>query len=295
MPTTKSPAKAKTAKATTASLPGVVVTGAGTKPVIVIHAPEKGGKSSGAANFPDPFFFLSHNEAGLETLIDHGQVPETAHMPPFEQWENPNFKPEDPEGPEKPGIIDALKIVLEHGIEQKTLVFDTINGFEDMCYKHVCDKEYFGDWGGERRTGFLAYGRGYGVATNYWRKMIDLLDKIRRRWDKTIVCLAHSLIKTQRNPNGSDYDCWKPDMNDNQWGVLHKLADVIMFIDRVIVVEEDGFRAKAQGGTQRIARCEGSATCVAGNRWGLTEFSCGNSAKEFMTNFTAEVKKARKK
>ena len=271
-------AKVKAAGAAIKSLlTDVRMTGRGLKPAMVIYGPEKSGKTSLAAWSKNPIFAMSSNETGLETLIDYGQLGETANMPAFQSWE------------EFLKFLDRI-LVEEHNFE--TLVLDTLNGFEKMAEAFVTTTEFGGD---TSKRGFLHYMVGYKATTPHWSAMLNLLDQIREEKGMTIIGLCHQQVHSFKNPTGQDYDRYQPQMHERQWGATHQWADLIMFLDTVTVVDEEGSRPKAKGGPQRIARCQKSATWDAGNRYGIKEFSLGNSAEEGWKNFIAAMQKARKK
>ena len=267
-------------KASAARIQGILsdvsTKGRGLRPAMVIHGAEKVGKTSFAAMAKNPVFLMSHGEIGLETLIDHGQLGDVPHLPEIKTW---------------PRLLESCEALRDEDHKFDTAVLDTANGMEDLLYDFVCETEYNGDRG---PRGFLSYMQGYQTATPHWQGMLRILDELREKRNMTVILLCHTQIKSFKNPAGQDYDRYQPQMHARQWGATHKWADVIMFMDTVTVIDEDGNRPKAVGGTQRIARCERSAAWDAGNRYGLKEFSLGNSAAEGWKNFMAAMKKARK-
>ena len=276
MPATESPTRAKAANVQ-ALLAEVRTKGRKLKPCVVVIGEAGRGKTSFSANAKGAVVLQTKGETGLETLIDHGQVKETAHSPEIQTY---------------PEYLNWLDENLNGKHDYKTLVVDTINGAQDLCHQWVCDTEYGGDWG---ERGFTSYMRGYAVATPHWEKMLGILNEIREKRDMGIILCCHSKIATFKNPTGVDYDRYTADMHPKQWAVTHKFADIILFFDTVTVVTEGtGTKGKAQGGTQRVARCEHSATWDAKNRHGFpSEFSLGSSAAEGFTNFMKLFKKGK--
>ena len=61
-------------------------TGSGLPSRGVVYGPEGTGKTSLGCAAPRPVFLMTRGETGLETLIDAGRVPETAHFPEIESW-----------------------------------------------------------------------------------------------------------------------------------------------------------------------------------------------------------------
>jgi len=244
---------------------------------MVFHGPEKIGKTTLAANAKKPVVLMSRGETGLETLIDHDQLPPVSHLPELKTWTE---------------LLEAIEALWSHKHDFQTVVLDTLNGFEEMLYDHVCETEYGGDRG---PRGFLSYMQGYQTATPHWKQLLRGLDKLREEKDMSVIGLCHTLVKPFKNPAGQDYDQYTPQMHPRQWGSLHQCADLIGFINTVVVVDEDGNRAKGKGGTERFMYCEGSAAWIAGNRLGMTKFSLGPDGKQGWKNLVKHLNERKKK
>jgi hypothetical protein len=217
-------------------------------------------------------------ETGLETLIDSGRLSDTSHLPEIQSW---------------PELLRSLESIRTSEHSFKTVVLDTLNGFERLCHEHVCETSFNNDW---TDRGFASYGKGPDVAIPEWISMLSLLDKIRAERKLAIVCLAHTKVKTFKNPEGPDFDRYAVDMNDKTWGVTHKWADMVLFGNFVTeaVKEKGALRAKGKGGRERMLYSERHAAYDAKNRHGLPEeIDCGQSGAEAWTNFVAALKSGR--
>jgi len=254
----------------------VVSTGRGLRPFMVFHGPEKVGKTSLAAQAKNPFFLMSHGEVGLETLIDHGQLPTVPHLPELKSWLD---------------LIEAIQALTDAEHSFDTLVLDTMNGFESMLYEYICHRDYGGEWG---KKGFMNFQEGFRTSTPVWKEMLRKLDTLREKRDMSVIGLCHTEVKSFKNPAGQDYDQYRPQLHTDQWGALHKCADLIGFINTVVVVDEDGARAKGKGGTERWMYCQNSAAAVAGNRLGMTQFPLGTAAPIGWKNLNKNLKEAKK-
>ena len=242
---------------------------------IGLHSVEGFGKTSFAAQAPSPLFLMARGETGLLTLIKNGQLPETPYVPEFQNWTT---------------FLQALDALRTQEHPYKTLVIDAAGGFERLCHEHVCEVSFRGDW---TESGFASYGKGADVSIPEWISMLSILDKIREEKRVGIILLAHTKVKTFKNPEGPDYDRYMVDMNEKTWGVTHKWLDLVLFGNFITeVVKEKGTnRAKGKGGSDRILYTTRSAAYDAKNRHGLPdEIECGNSAAEAWTNFVAAMK-----
>ena len=256
----------------------IQTTGRNLRPRMVLYGGEGDGKTSLAGQGPNPVFAMSRGETGLETLIDRGQLPEIPHFPEIRSWEE---------------LLAAIEELLTQDHSFETFVLDSLNGFEDLLYRHVCDRDFGGD---RSHRGFLNYMQGYSASTPYWEDMLHRLDRLREKKNMAVIGIAHAKVATYKSPTTQDYDRIVPAMHQKQWGVTHKWSDLILLLDRVTVVNEDGNKAKALGGTQRICRAARSATWDAKNRHGLPdEFPLGNSAGESWNIIAKPMKEGKKK
>lgn len=263
------------------TLADISTKGSGLPNRYILYAVEKWGKTSLGAKFPAPIFLQSRGETGLETLMDAGLLPETPHFPEITDWET---------------ALGAVRLLRESDHKYKTLVIDTANGLERLCHEHVCAKYYNSDWG---PNGFAAYGRGYESAATEWRMLLTDLDALRMDRKMTILLLFHAEIKTFKNPEGSDYDRYRPAAHDKTWNLTHKWADVVLFGNYEATVQGDSSnvnrKGKAFGGQIRLLYTQRTAAYDAGNRLGLpVEIEMGNSVDDAWQNFSKAVKEARK-
>lgn len=244
----------------------------------ILHGVEKIGKTSFGAFAPSPVFVETRGENGLETLIDAGRLPEIPHFPEVQTWGE---------------FLGALDTLASEEHKYRTLVIDTINGAERLCHEEVCRRDFGNDFG---EHGFTGYMRGYEIALADWRQMLSALDTLRETRRMSILCLCHTRVKTFKNPEGADYDRWAPDMHDKTWGLTHKWADAILFVNYETFVDEANAKkkGKATSSQERIMFTERHAAYDAGNRFGLpTEIVLGNSGQEAWNAFYSALKAAR--
>lgn len=242
---------------------------------IFFYAAEKWGKTSFACFAPKPIFIMTQGETGLITLLESGQVPETAHFPlACETWSDLQL---------------CARSVLTDKHDFQTLVIDTSNGAERLLASQVLEQEFNSQVAGKQ--GYGSYGKGDQACIPHWMRFLQLLDEIRIKRRMHIILLAHSRIKSVNNPEGDDYDQLRPEGIDKLWTLTHKWADVIAAGTLKIAVKDD----KVQGSvTQRIIRTANTPAVVAGNRYGLpTVIECGNSAQATWSNFQGAMKTAR--
>jgi len=275
----RQPSRLATPAAKRLSLADVSSKGSGLPNRYILHGVEKIGKTSFAAYAPSPIFIETRGENGLETLIDAGRLPEIPHFPEVQTWSE---------------LLSCLDTLTKDEHKYRTVVIDTINGAERLCHEEVCRRDFNNDWG---EHGFTSYQKGYDVSLADWRQMLSMLDTLRETRKMSILCLCHTRVKTFRNPEGADYDRWSPDMNDKTWGLTHKWADAVVFVNfETFVDQKDPKRkGKASDNQQRIMFTERHAAYDAGNRFGLpTEILLGNNGQEAWNAFRNALTEARK-
>ena len=239
---------------------------------IVLHGPGGVGKTSWAAQAPNPVFLLSPGETGLHTLMDSGIVGQMDNIE-VHRWIE---------------YTAALTDLTDQKHDYNTLVVDTIDGIEKMCNHFVCETQFGGDWG-EKGFGSFQKGNEF-VANGPWRQMLAMLDKLRSAKSMRIILLAHTDIANFANPEGPDFNRYVPAMHKKPWGLTFGWADMVLFGYReVAVLKEKGERkARGGGGSTRLMRTEWSAASDAKNRHNLpAEISMGDSPEEAWTNFAA--------
>jgi hypothetical protein len=252
--------------------------GSGLPSRIVLHGTEGIGKSTFGAFAPKPVFAMTNKETGLLTLLDNGLVPATDHFDEIATW---------------PNLLGTINYLLATPRENRTFVLDTINGAERLCFEHVAKLNYQGDW-----EKFINFGKGPNIASNeYWPELLEMLEKLRRDRRMMIILLAHSKVKTFKNPFGDDYDRFVPEMHEKTWGHVAKWADIIMFGNFDVIADKAKGELKAKGKSDgsRSLYTVRSAAYDAKNRHGLpTRISMGKQPHEGWANFAAAMKAVRK-
>jgi hypothetical protein len=218
---------------------------------------------------------MARGETGLETLIDAGRLPEVPHFPELHTWEE---------------TIHVMEMLIAEQHDYKTIVLDTLNGFERLCHESVCARLFNNDWG---KSGFTSYQQGFEASLADWRQLLILLDQLREQKKMAVIALCHSKVMTFKNPEGADYDRYAPDMNQKTWGLTHKWADIVLFANFETVIEDEKKR-KAVGGQTRMMHTERHAAFDAKNRCGLSaELEMGTSGAEAWKAFIEGIKAGR--
>lgn len=218
---------------------------------VVIYGPGGIGKSTFGAQSPHPVFLGPEDGSAL---LDVSRFPQP------ETWHD---------------VLDAVRALTEEPHDFGTLVIDSADWLEPLCWAHVCR---IGDEYGPKRSieGF-GYGKGYVAALETWRVLISGLDALRRKRRMHVVVIAHGEVKPFKNPDaetGGDYDRWQLKLHRLAAGLFAEWCDELAFATfRTFAQKADPSgpdKKRARGvGSERVLYTERRAAFDAKSRHGL--------------------------
>ncbi len=209
---------------------------------LVVDGVEGVGKSTFAAQFPDPLFIDLEN--GTDSMdVKRTQKPES--------WE------------------ELLQIVREVAADPqvcRTLIVDTGDWAEALCVKYICRKyktdglESFG------------YGKGYVYLREEFENLLNELDKVIAAGVNVVVC-AHAQIKKFELPDeAGSFDRYELKMSKNVSPLVREWCDIQLFANfKTYVVSTENKNRKGTGGTKRVMYASHTASWDAKNRHGLPD------------------------
>lgn len=200
-----------------------ITSGAIKKPQkFVVYGPEGIGKSTFAAQFPDPVFI---DTEGSTTHMDVRRFDAPS------SWQM---------------LLDEVGYVIKNPDVCATLVLDTADWAEKLCIDSVLAKY--------QKHGIedFNYGKGYVYIMETFGKLLDLLTEV---IDKgvNVVITAHAKMRKFEQPDEMGaYDRWEMKLSKQVAPIVKEWADIVLFATyKTIVVKEgsgDNAKAKAQGG-----------------------------------------------
>lgn len=194
---------------------------------VVVYGPEGIGKSTFAAQFPDPLFI---DTEGSTKRMDVRRYPKPT------SWEMLFGE-----------IADALK-----NKSCKTLIIDTIDWAEQLCIRAVCAKA------GKNGIEDFGYGNGYVYEKEEFGKLLNLLSEVADA-GINVVLTAHAQMRKFSQPDEvGEYDRWELKLGKKTGSQISPLvkewADMVLFCNYktfAVAVDKDAKKFKAQGG-QRV-------------------------------------------
>ncbi|WP_217968677.1 ATP-binding protein [Adlercreutzia caecimuris] len=218
---------------------------------VVVYGVEGIGKTTLAAQFPDPLFVDTEGGSGHMDVARVDPAPKS--------WEA------------------LLQTVDEVRAERpcSTLVIDTADWAERLCQQHVCGK------GGKASIEDWGYGKGYVMMAEEFGRLLDKLTGLAEAGIH-VALLAHSEVRKFEEPNEAGaYDRWELKLSKASQKKIAPLvkewADAVLFLNYKQIVENvarDGQapKLKARGG-RRVIYAAHHPCWDAKNRWGMPDES----------------------
>ena len=210
--------------------------------IIGVHG---GGKSSLAAQAPNPFFFdFEEGTDSLDVYRNESPITSTSEL------------------------IGGINWLLHNEHDRFSVVLDTV----DWCNDNIVTKNVRGGKPlNEAKGGF---GKGKEAVADDWHLILAHLDNLRRVRNIGTILLAHAKVTKVNDPIVGTYDKYTSDMPEGLDGLLQEWADEVFFIRHKVFTrtEELGFNRErtlaSTAGEREILTCD-SASASAKNRCGL--------------------------
>jgi len=173
-------------------------------------------------------------------------------------------------------VLAALTELRLQPHDFETVVIDSLDWLERLIWDRVCQE--FNVKNIEKADG--GYARGYMHALTYWREVIDLLDLLRNQREMVVLLIAHAKVEKFEDPEAPPYDRYSPRLHKHAASLVTEWCDAVLFATRKFrtASEDAGFGRKrtiahaiGKDGGDRILRTVGGPSCVAKNRYCLTE------------------------
>lgn len=213
---------------------------------VVIYGPEGIGKTTLAAQFPDPLF------VDVEGGTSHYDVARVDPAPA--SWQ---------------ALLDTVRAVKAER-PCATLVLDTADWAEDMCLRSLCAEH---KWQSIETPG---YGKGYTFLAESFGRLLDALSDVAEAGVNVVVCAHAQMRKFEQPDEAAGYDRWELKLQKKNAPMLKEWADAVLFLNWKTTVEVVGEGKSAKGKARNARRtmfAQHHACWDAKNRWGLPEES----------------------
>lgn len=214
---------------------------------VVVYGPEGIGKSTFAAQFPDPLFI---DTEGSTKDMDVARTPDPT------SWSM---------------LMEQVEYVRANPGLCRTLVVDTIDWAEQMCVEHVCAKH--------QKDGLesFGYGTGYVYTKEEFGRFLNRLSDVIKA-GVNVVLTAHAQMRKFEQPDEMGaYDRWELKLGKKTTSqtspLVKEWSDLLLFANYKtysVAVDDKGKKRKAQGGS-RVMYTAHHPCWDAKNRYGLPE------------------------
>jgi len=219
---------------------------------ILLYGIEGIGKTTFALQFPKPMAVLPLREPGFSNLEMMGDVPPGAIASNIKTYED-------------------LTTSLQY-LEAKTIVIDSISGFQEMLIEHVVQNDYNGS-----RSHFDSYSQGLRkTCPQYVASFIDQLE-FQVKKGTNIIIIAHRQVDVDPDASGPDTKIVIPYGDHAIYGPFLKWASAILFMSGKKEIE---IATKTTGRGDNFQVLEGKAGRVS--RMMYTSFSGNHVAKNLL-------------
>lgn len=201
------------------------------------------GKSTFAAQFPDPLFI--DVEGGTKQL-------DVSRFPQPQTWAE---------------LLDMVDAVLEEPEICRTLVIDTIDRSEALLTDQLLMEgkvDSIEKYGG-------GYGKGYTALAERFSK--DLLSRLDRLIAKgvNVTLIAHAAMRKLESPDDPPFDRWELKVSKKIAPLVKEWTDILLFMNYEFMVVEENGRNRAKGKAKRSMHTTHRPTYDAKNRFGLPD------------------------
>lgn len=231
-------------------------------PKVLLYGTAGIGKTTWAACAPEPIFLFTED--------GQGQL-DVASFPLLTRWED---------------VLGAADALLEQDHEFNTVVLDSIDFAESLCWQYIGEHSEHSDFSS------IPYGAGYNQAVDQISELLYKLDQLRLEKNMAIIVIGHEEIVRFEDPMSEAYDVYMPNLHRKARSKVLAWADNVFFAHyRHSVVKETGKfgsdRKRAVGTGERVIATTKKPAWEAKNRLSLPE-QLPLDWDEFMSATTTE-------
>lgn len=210
---------------------------------VLLYGVEGIGKSTFGADAPRPVFI--DGEGGTSEL-------DVTRFPRPAAW---------------PEVLEAVRTLTDEGHDFGTLVVDTLDWLEPMLWEHICKRDQ------KKDIEDYGFGKGYVAALDEWRVFLAALERLQEKRRMHVVLLAHSWVKSFKNPEGNDFDRYELKLNAKAGGLMKEWPKAVLFAnyETIAAVDAKTKRAKGVSTGARLIYTTRTAAYDAKNRYSLPE------------------------
>ena len=168
-------------------------------------------------------------------------------------------------------VLEQLRSLCTEEHPYTTLVIDSVTALEQLIWKHVVASNP--KWSSIEDAG---YGKGYIMASESWRYLLDALQFLRAKRGMAILLIGHAEIKTVNAPDMEPFDRYQPRLHKIATAMLTEWSDALLFANyKTFIVSDEtkggNERARGVGTGERIVHTTERPSHLAKNRYAMPD------------------------
>lgn len=222
-------------------------------PRLIIYGPEKIGKTTLASEFPNPVFIQTEDGETADEITTFGKLTS------FDD------------------VYEAMGSLYTEDHDYRTVVIDSLSALQPLIWqKLISDRPSTEKGKPVKQIEDYGYGKGYVMALDYWRMLVEGVDALRRDRNMAVILIGHSRVANITPPESDSFNRYTVDINDKASDLIAREMDGILFLKCPIQIKEDdvGFnktrkRATGSGSVVLIHTDKGNPAHSAGTRYDM--------------------------
>lgn len=212
-------------------------------PITLIYGTGGIGKTSLAAEWPDPIYLHTQGEEPPSNI-------ELATPGVVENYDE---------------MIDLMTELVTGEHNHKTVIIDSLDGFESLVWAKTCERI------GVSSIEEPGYGKGYIETDSEWQYFIDGVAALKQR-GIAVVMLAHPEVVRFDSPITDPYSRYTIKLHKRANSIIREKSDIVAFMNyRTTIKEKEVARQKTvahgEGGGDRQIHLEERPGFLAKNRY----------------------------
>lgn len=200
------------------------------------------GKTTFAAGAPAPIFLCAEDGAGF---IDAKAFPKPT------SWHD---------------VLEAVETLAREEHSYKTLVVDTLDALETLCWDHACKT----NGGGKNKSiEDFPYGKGFQYAVEVWEKLLEKIEYLQARRGMHLVMIAHAVSRDHKDPDHEAWKRWSVKLHSKSADLITGWADGVLFAAPEMVAKKEGLKVRGFDTGTRLLHTTSTGAHEGKNRHGL--------------------------
>lgn len=229
------------------SLLSSIITGKSARPPrLIIYGTAGIGKTSMAANAPDPIMI------DIEGGGDEEGVPRFPQAQTFDD------------------VIRQIGVLLTDPHDYRTLIVDSLDWLEKLIWAKAAKRLNVPS------IESVPYGKGYSEAVVEWKTFLRGLEALREKRGMAIILLAHNEVRRYEDPQSDPYDRHQIALHKVASALMQEWADAVLFYGWQVAtkVADGGFGrriVRGKGNGARLLHTEERPAALAKNRYAMPD------------------------